>query len=562
MYNKCFQNNHNYQNHSKKVKCNKKRLLLCFSLLLFFTLSTGCPDLEWSPDPEYVIQSTLFLESLQQQRPSGLIPIAEDSAYTTTYSNAVAAIALIREDRIAAARRILDVFAAQTDPSPLTGLSGGFQQHREAETGGPITDVEVNDFWIGDNAWLLVALNCYKEATRKKTYNTLAGRLVGWIRKIWENTEGGGIYGGFDKDGNFISQHAEGSIDVYGALRGHDAEDIRQSIKNWLDANVWIPDGGCYARGLQNEFDLPTDHVSWGYTALLHADDDYACIIDDAIVSNQRIYNPFLLESFDHDPGAYWNHEENTYWMLDTSHDTVQVGLERINNGNGYDLSVVYTCSPDQWFRLYRHQDINLAISDDFRYSFLVKGDGSNCRLEVKLQDVSNKAYCYNFNLDFTDWRLLEIPYNQLIPFDPENTDSLTQIGQIEFALNNSTGADISDNNFILGNIYYTDSTAAFQLPVSGFSAFQWERNRIFIEGTCQMLSAFSAAGRTGDWQNTMAEVNTLFIPPVSGIGLGLPGSLYAGNSNPWPESVATAWYIIGAECLNPFWPEDINIDQ
>ena len=105
-------------------------------------------------------------------------------------------------------------------------------------------------------------------------------RLRDWFLCIEALTPDPGIYSGFLKDGELMDfRHAEGSIDVYGALADLDAELARSSIKSWLDEQVWIPREECFERGPDNRANLPTDHVSWGFLAL---GPDYSCILAEA----------------------------------------------------------------------------------------------------------------------------------------------------------------------------------------------------------------------------------------------------------------------------------------
>ena len=490
---------------------------------------------------EYVSLSLKFLEELQDSQSSGLVPISEESTtFTTTYSNAMAAIAFTVEGKFERVRKIFNVFAVQPDPFPASGGEGGYQQFRDASDGSPDLNAHPNDFWIGDNAWLLVALKYYRYSTNDNQYDGLIQRLTDWFAYLESITPDPGIYAGFDKDGNLKEEkHPEGNIDVYGALKGLGADVVRISIKDWIDANVWIPNGGCFKRGPSNQDNLPTDHVSWGYMAL---GDQYKCILSFAEELTARTFDPYLIEKFDH-----------LNWSLDKSDPSVEVLLNREQKGQGYNLAGTYSCPIDHWFRIYRTLDIDLIVTDEFQYFFFIKGDGNNARFEVKLNSKTGESYYTHFKMDFTDWRKVELCYHQFEDFTNPDSKPLSEIGMIEFAVNNDSGTPIINSTFRIGCIWYNDSYAASPFPVEGFAGFESEKSRIFVEGTGQMATAYKVAGQMGNWHHYINEMTNIFQPTINGQALGLPDFLKSGTNQPTPNAVASSWYIIAVRGLNPF---------
>ena len=185
-------------------------------------------------------QVLVFLASLQDTPGTRLVPLFVGSDDTTTYSNAVAAVAFLSAGQVARARRVFDGLPAAGDPCPTCACSGAYQQFRSATTGMPRATMDPNDFWIGDNAWLLTALKQHRVVTGDQRYNGRITMLVNWFNCLENLTPASGIYSGFRRDGSLMNwRHAEGSIDVYGALKGLNAEPVRVSVKAWLDDAVW-----------------------------------------------------------------------------------------------------------------------------------------------------------------------------------------------------------------------------------------------------------------------------------------------------------------------------------
>jgi hypothetical protein len=69
------------------------------------------------------------------------------------------------------------------------------------------------------------------------------------------------------------------------------------------------------------------------------------------------------------------------------------------------------------------------------------------------------------------------------------------------------------------------------------------------------MATAYCVAGQTEKWQHYIDEMKKLFIPAISREALGLPNFITGGINRPTPESVATSWYIIANQGVNPFDP-------
>jgi hypothetical protein len=118
----------------------------------------------------------LFIESLLHPV-TGLATSREGECYTTVYKNALATMALIHEGNHVAAERIFDIFRKyyhiQRDNFH------GFPRVWDPCTGLPAT---TSTHWEGEAAFLLLALNYYRQATGSfGNYQDLVQGLIMWL---------------------------------------------------------------------------------------------------------------------------------------------------------------------------------------------------------------------------------------------------------------------------------------------------------------------------------------------------------------------------------------------
>lgn len=138
---------------------------------------------------------------------TGLVSSREDECFTTVYKAALAALTFIHEGDIADSERIFDFFQAKLSfPFP------GFRQAWNACNGQPDQD---SDYWEGDNAFLLLALNYYAQSTGSYgRYGSLATALQAWLTS---------------RAASCSSIVAEGTANMYAAL-----EPLDPSWNHWL----------------------------------------------------------------------------------------------------------------------------------------------------------------------------------------------------------------------------------------------------------------------------------------------------------------------------------------
>lgn len=164
---------------------------------------------------------------VNRQQASGLMESTEISNFTSLYDNALAAIFFIQEDRRENAEKIFDYYySIQETELPQTG---GFYQFRKSDG----SDAE--RIWMGDNAWLLIALNQYVTKYGSGKYESLSLQLENWIRSL--QMENGALRGGTNSDGTEIPNVTEGMITAFHAVKGYDA--FHKNMLDFLKKNRW-----------------------------------------------------------------------------------------------------------------------------------------------------------------------------------------------------------------------------------------------------------------------------------------------------------------------------------
>jgi len=136
-----------------------------------------------------------------QQVANGLLTSSENYDLVSLYDNALAAILFIKKEEQNKAEQILNFFNG----------------------------------WLGDNAWLLIAINHYQEAYNTNRYELLANTLEDWIR-LQQDIDGS-LFGGFNEDGSAIPKVTEGIITAFNAVPGYD--DFHKNILSYLAENRW-----------------------------------------------------------------------------------------------------------------------------------------------------------------------------------------------------------------------------------------------------------------------------------------------------------------------------------
>jgi len=234
-----------------------------FGLILLMVLSCcgGAPSLAADapesakrlPNPQ-----DLYDWLLAKQGPHGILGNQENEDFSGVYTNALAAICYIHEGDLARAQSIFSFFQSRLDVA--IAPPGGFPQFWDAATGQPDLDT---DRWIGDNAWLLIALNHYLYATRDHTFDETRRTVAEWLISLQDAD--GGILAGYNTAGLMNWKSTEGNLDCYAALIDYPEE--RESLRQFLVNEMWIPAEGRFKMGSTVD-ESSLDSCSFGVGAL------------------------------------------------------------------------------------------------------------------------------------------------------------------------------------------------------------------------------------------------------------------------------------------------------
>lgn len=148
------------------------RLLLILVVVLGYACSDSAPGPAVSPFAE---RGVSFVKSLVNPV-TGLVSSREGECFTTIYKNSLAAMVFIHQGNRTGAEGILDVFSGYV--AAVTGDFQGIPKDWNACTGLP----DGPNYWEGDNAFLLLAVNYYKNTTGDSIkYLSLSQKLVAWL---------------------------------------------------------------------------------------------------------------------------------------------------------------------------------------------------------------------------------------------------------------------------------------------------------------------------------------------------------------------------------------------
>lgn len=316
---------------------------------------------------------------VQQQLPNGLVESAENGNFVSLYDNALASMVFMVNGEFDRAAKVFDFFNARIESELKNGV-GGFSQFRDAN-GTPS-----NHRWMGDNGWLLMALNNYKEFTGSTKYDQLASALTSWIMSLQDSD--GGLFAGYDASGKLLEYKVtEGNIDAFNAVRGY--SQFHKDLLRFFEEQLWDesdknliawPDNPAYFYAL--------DVHSWSYCCF----DSYP---SSALITADRFMNtqistlhhvPITGYCFDEDQDVVW--QEGTgqmalAFLLDGKVDQSKFYLQEMEkafiessvyeNTGGFSYSVNQGTSYGG-SQLWPGADLNICISSGAWYVFALKG--------------------------------------------------------------------------------------------------------------------------------------------------------------------------------------------
>ncbi len=241
-------------------------------------------------------EAYLWISSMQLA--NGLVESAEKTNFVSLYDNALSALVFMSQGDIEKAERIFDFFNSRIE-SELLKDAGGFYQFRAADgNNGSST-------WLGDNAWLLLALNHYEKITGKDTYQRLSAELEAWIRSL-QDTDGG-LWGGFRENGNRIPKITEGIITAFNAVPGYD--NFHQGILEFLKAERFDTKAGAFvAQPDYPKYNFAMDLYSLGFLIMEDMPEAVLFGADKFLNTQTSTINGTAIEGycFDEDKDVVW----------------------------------------------------------------------------------------------------------------------------------------------------------------------------------------------------------------------------------------------------------------
>jgi len=239
------------------MKKAARLLLTIMAFLVFFAPACKKNSTTEIPAPELKVDSVYsWLTNMQQS--NGLLLSSEGGKLVSLYDNALAAMAFTSYGDLGRAEKIFDFFNGRLE-SELLKSPGGFGQMRTAD-GIPVDNSPHR--WLGDNAWLLIALNNYHQVAQNTKYQSLETALTNWIISLQDAD--GGVWGGYTATGARISKIAEGNIDAFNAVPGYTS--FHQKLLTYFKNVRWDQTDKLIIAWAENpKYKYALDVLSWGY---------------------------------------------------------------------------------------------------------------------------------------------------------------------------------------------------------------------------------------------------------------------------------------------------------
>jgi hypothetical protein len=259
----------------------------------------------------YVSDTVLFwLDSMQLE--TGLLATSFQSNLISLYDNALSVCTFVSAGQFERAERILSFFDARLNSEMRYG-TGGYFQFRNAS--GP-----QGNRWLGDNAWLLIAIHNYENATGDFQFSEMRDALDAWIRD--QQDVDGGVFGGTEASGSVIGKVTEGMIDAFNAVRGYDA--FHEGVLSYLEQERWDTTDQLPVSWPASNYYYALDNFSWGYCAfegfpdrILEEADRFVCT---------QLHAPSQSEV----QGYCFDQDRDAVWLEGTS----QMAIAFLKSGN------------------------------------------------------------------------------------------------------------------------------------------------------------------------------------------------------------------------------------
>lgn len=268
------------------------------------------------------IENAIYNWFSAQQLSNGLLESSENGNVVSLYDNALAALVFIMQEDYAKAERIFDFFNGRVQ-SELNNGVGGFSQFRDRN------GVPSGNRWMGDNAWLLIAINNYKEKTSNSTYDNLASEITQWLKNLQDSD--GGLYAGYDSNNQLLNYKVtEGNIDAFNAIDGYDV--FHSRLLNFLESDRWdSQDKNLVAWPGNPAYLYALDCHSWSY-----------CIFPQYPISSlttaDRFLNTQTATNGQQVTGYCFDEDKDTVWPEGTAQMALAFDLAGMNTEKEYYL--------------------------------------------------------------------------------------------------------------------------------------------------------------------------------------------------------------------------------
>jgi len=259
----------------------------------------------------------------EQQLPNGLVESVENGNIVSLYDNALASMAFMLKGDDTKAEKIFDFFNARIG-SELNNGVGGFSQFRNNN------GVPSNHRWMGDNAWMLIALNHYKKLTGNSTYDLLASEIANWLIGLQDSD--GGLFAGYDSNNSRLNYKVtEGMIDAFNAIDGY--SDFHSRLLQFLAVDRWdSTDKNLVAWPGNPNYLFALDLHPWSYSIF----QDYPI---SALTSAQRFITTQTATNGALITGYCFDEDKDVVWPEGTGQMAVAFGLAGMHDEKAFYLS-------------------------------------------------------------------------------------------------------------------------------------------------------------------------------------------------------------------------------
>ena len=258
-----------------------------------------------------------------QQLPNGLLESVENGNIISLYDNALAALVFLMKNDVGKAEKIFDYFNGRIDSELKKGV-GGFSQLRDR------AGVPNGHRWMGDNAWLLIALNNYKVKTGNAKYDELSSDIGTWLQALQDAD--GGLFAGYDASNNLLNYKVtEGNIDAFNAITGY--TDFHRKLLNYLKLNRWdVIDKNLVSWPENPPYLYALDVQSWSYLMF----ENYPIT---ALTNAQRFLTTKTATNGAQVTGYCFDEDKDTVWPEGTGQMALAFGVANMPSEKQFYLS-------------------------------------------------------------------------------------------------------------------------------------------------------------------------------------------------------------------------------